>query len=102
MCGPNPLTGYNYVEELSKLLEKLAKEEESLVRTPVVCNQIVETHNPSIFSFWQLSSFTGGDGPRTGRGVCLTHWWTMLTSPFGVCNVCLVGQGNSLTHRLWA
>ena len=63
---------------------------------------LVETHNPSIFSFWNLSCFTGGDGPRPGRWVCLTHWWTMLTSPFGVCDVCLVGQGNSLTHRLWA
>ena len=33
----------------------------------------VETHNPSIFSFWKLRSFTGGDGSRPGRGVCLIH-----------------------------
>ena len=42
MCGPNSLTGYNHVGELSKLPVKLAKEEESLVITSAVCNQIIE------------------------------------------------------------
>ena len=79
MCGPNPRTGYNYVEELSKLLEKLAKEEESLIRTPVVCNQIIEywnnlkEHVRSPTKLWGNTMFDRTKGAG-GLLSCPGHW----------------------------